>query len=120
MARPFNTDWPLGKRMRELGLTVDRVQRDTGINYRTLSNMLANRVPIAGHNLHLLCEYLDVDAEDLMPDRDPEYPTTGAYVHKFPSQKDRVSPTAPSRQRKTNRPAPVAPHVAPHIAAESR
>lgn len=70
--RPYNTSTPLGQRMDALGLSLNRVAAQTGISHRKLSDYLANRRPIMLPHLEVLCEYLDVDPDDLTPSTPPK------------------------------------------------
>lgn len=65
MSRPFNTSTPLGQILLERGLSVRELAEGTGIHSRTLSDYLANRVPILRHHLIEICDALDLEPEEL-------------------------------------------------------
>lgn len=89
--RPFNVSSPLGKLMAHRGLSVRMVSDAASINERTISNLLARRVPMSSDNAQKLSAALNVAPSALanyaLAGVDPEGEQQAQIVASQPSTK---------------------------------
>ena len=70
--RPHNRNTVMGDEMAVRSITIKQLERDTGVSHRTMSDYLANRIPIKSHHKPILSDYLDIHPDDLQePVGDP-------------------------------------------------
>lgn len=71
--RSKNLTTPLGSACHELGITAKALCIGTGINPRTLSDYLSNRLPIRTHHLPLISSFLGVPPSRLIGEPEGGY-----------------------------------------------
>lgn len=65
MSRPFSTKTKLGRLLKEAGLKKWELGYASGINERTLTEMLAGRRGFTNRELTALCAVLECEPEDI-------------------------------------------------------
>ncbi len=65
MSRPFNTSTKLGRLLKESGLRKWELGFASGINERTLTEILAGRRGLSNKELTALCAVFQVEPEDI-------------------------------------------------------
>lgn len=69
--RPFNRSTPLGQILWQRGYTLTKVERNTGISYRTMSDYLAGRKSIIPGHMALLCDELNLSRAQILGEVEP-------------------------------------------------